>query len=109
MKTISVTSGEPHSGPLDRGTFQDEFRTYKVRASGPVAPDAFQVLTGPRNDDVVLVVSGLNSGDLKATWGTYWRRLESHAKIWVEEQAFRVFYGGRIAADISDAARFCDG
>lgn len=106
MKTRSVTSGEAESGPPDLGTFHDEFRTYAVRASSPVAPDSFQVLTGPRNDDVVLVVSGLNSGELKATWGSYWRGLKPHAKLWLEEQAFRVFYRDRIPAQ---AVRFCDG
>jgi hypothetical protein len=96
----------PDPGSLNRGTFHDEFRTYTVRASGAVAPDSFQVLTGDRNDDVVLVVSGLNSGDLKATWGTYWRGLKPHAKIWIEEQAFRIFYRDRIPAQ---SVRFCNG
>ncbi|RRS01610.1 hypothetical protein [Glycomyces terrestris] len=106
MRTVPVTRSDPGSGPPIRGTFEDEYRTYTVQASSAVAPDSFQVLTGPRNDDVVLVVSGLNSGDLKATWGSYWSRLKPHAKIWVEEQAFRIFYRARISAE---AARFCDG
>ncbi|MQM24870.1 hypothetical protein [Glycomyces albidus] len=92
MTDGKLTSGEADPGSLNRGTFQDQYRTYTVRASGPDAPDSFQVLTGPRNDDVVLVVSGLNSGDLRATWGRFWSRLKPQAKIWVEEQAFRVFY-----------------
>jgi hypothetical protein len=90
---------------LVRGTFRDNYRSYTVRASSAVAPDSFQVIAGGR-EDVVLVVSGLNSGDLKATWGQYWRRLKPQDKIWLEEQAFRIFYRPGLA----DAkVRFCGG
>lgn len=101
MRTVPLTSEGPDPQSLVRGTFSDEYRTYTVRAAGPVEPDSFQVLTGPGNADVVLVVSGLNSGDLKATWGRFWNGLKPHAKIWVEEQAFRIFY--------RRAVRFCNG
>jgi hypothetical protein len=99
----------PDPDSLDRGTFRDQYRTYTVRASSVDAPDSFQVITGPQREDVVLVVSGLNSGDLKATWGRFWSGLKPHAKVWVEEQAFRVFYHHRIAAAGPEAVRFCDG
>ncbi|MEU6246541.1 hypothetical protein [Glycomyces sp. NPDC047010] len=90
---------------LVRGSFRDDYRSYTVRASSADAPDSFQVIAGAR-EDIVLVISGLNSGDLKASWGQYWARLKPQDKIWLEEQAFRVFYRGR---RIVGAARFCDG
>ncbi|MFB9661356.1 hypothetical protein ACFQS3_01405 [Glycomyces mayteni] len=98
MSSRHTAVGCPDPDALNRGTFSDQYRDYTVRASGPVAPDSFQVLTGPRGDDVVLVVSGLGSGDLKATWGAFWRGLKPQSKIWLEEQAFRVFYRGDLAA-----------
>jgi hypothetical protein len=77
---------------LERGEFSDSLRSYKVRVSGTDAPDSFQVYTGQR-EDIVLIVSGLNSGDLKATWGPDWRGAEEEWKVWVEECAFSVLIG----------------
>jgi hypothetical protein len=61
-------AAEVDPSELVRGAFSDDYRTYRVRASCADAPDSFQVLTG-NGEDIVLIVSGLNSGDLKATWG----------------------------------------
>ncbi|SDD28989.1 hypothetical protein [Glycomyces harbinensis] len=103
-------TGNSGRNPLDRGGFSDDFRSYTVLASSADAPDSFQVITGERGDDVVLVVSGLTSGNLKATWGRFWSGLKPQSKIWVEEQAFRTFYSGhRIIATAPVSARFCDG
>ncbi|SDL33770.1 hypothetical protein SAMN05216298_3488 [Glycomyces sambucus] len=93
---------------LVRGSFRDDYRTYTVRASSAHAPDSFQVIAGGR-DDIVLIITGLNSGDLKATWGQYWARLKPQDKIWLEEQAFRVFYRGRRVVDTAAPTRFCNG
>lgn len=109
MNSDENRAGRPDPGSLDRGTFRDQYRTYTVRASSADEPDSFQVLTGAHGEDMVLVVSGLNSGDLRATWGRFWSGLRPHAKVWVEEQAFRVFYRHRIAAAGPEAVRFCDG
>lgn len=79
---------------LVRGTFHDDLRDYRVRASSVHAPDSFQVVTGD-HEDIVLVVSGLNSGSLKTTWGPFWRSFKPTWKIWVEESALRVFHRGR--------------
>jgi len=79
---------------LVRGMFHDDLRQYKVRVSSPDAPDSFQVTTGER-EDIVLIISGLNSGDLKATWGPFWRSHKPNWRIWIEESAFRVFYSGK--------------
>ena len=43
---------------------------------------------------MVLTVSGLNSGDLKATWGPQRRTMNAEWKTWAEESAFRIFYSG---------------
>lgn len=75
-----------------RGSFHDDYRTYRVKAANAAAPDSFEVVTGDRGDDIVLLVSGLNSGELKATWGPFWRSFKPTWKIWVEESAFRVFH-----------------
>lgn len=78
---------------LERGEFRDSLRAYKVRVSSNQAPDSFQVYTGSR-EDIVLIVSGLNSGELKATWGPGWRGDEEEWKVWVEECAFGLLYSG---------------
>ncbi|WP_205328447.1 hypothetical protein [Glycomyces sp. YM15] len=114
---------------LERGEFRDSLRTYRVRVSSPDAPDSFQVYTGQR-EDIVLIVSGINSGDLKATWGPAWREAEAEWRIWVEECAFSlVIVGGHVGERVSgrqrpgrpspmgrhmiernpSSARFCDG
>jgi hypothetical protein len=101
--------GRSAADSLERGAFHDEVRTYRVRASSADAPDSFQVYTGER-EDVVLVVSGINSGDLKATWGPFWRSFKPNWRAWVEDSAFRVFYSrNRTGATTRDSARYCDG
>jgi hypothetical protein len=102
-------SGASRIDPLVRGRFHDDYRSYKVRASSADAPDSFQVVTG-ESEDIVLIVSGLNSGDLKATWGPFWRSFKPNWKVWVEDSAFRVFYSGRTALPSAPpTVKFCDG
>jgi hypothetical protein len=102
--------GNSDPGALMRGSFHDDLRQYQVRVSSADAPDSFQVITG-EHGDIVLVVSGLNSGDLKATWGPFWRSHKPNWKVWVEESAFRVFYSGHrldnrpLGPDASDRRR----
>jgi hypothetical protein len=93
---------------LVRGAFHDDLRDYKVRVSSVHAPDSFQVITG-EHEDIVLVVSGLNSGKLKTTWGPFWRSFKPAWKIWVEESAMRVFNRGRHDIESAPAARWCNG
>lgn len=109
----ATRAGRSAADSLERGAFHDEVRTYKVRASSADAPDSFQVYTGER-EDIVLIVSGLNSGDLKATWGPFWRGFKPHWRAWVEDSAFRVFYSRNRRRSspeptARDSARFCDG
>jgi hypothetical protein len=82
-----------------------------VRASSAVSPDAFQVSADEDREDIV-IVSGLNSGDLHATWGPGWRAFTPEWKVWVEDAAFKVFYTGHYIASRPNpdgAVRFCDG
>ncbi|GAB3649996.1 hypothetical protein [Glycomyces tarimensis] len=96
----STKPNTPHAPELERGSFTDGSRSYTVRASSADAPDSFQVYTGEARD-IVLIVSGLNSGELKATWGPTWRTASDAWREWVEAQSFMVFYNGE--------ARFCNG
>ncbi|GAA2170347.1 hypothetical protein GCM10010403_34970 [Glycomyces rutgersensis] len=88
--TISQ-SPEP-SDPLVRGRFTDGRTEFAVRASSADAPDSFQVYVPGTRADIVLIVSGINSGVMHATWGEGWRGYASEWKVWLEDTAFRYFY-----------------
>jgi len=108
-------SRKPATMPLERGQFTDGHTTFAVRASSSVAPDSFQVSADNNLADIVLIVSGLNTGNLHATWGQGWRVFAPDWKAWIEEAAFKVFYNGRNITDRpgpDDApgkVRFCNG
>lgn len=100
--------------PLVRGTFGDHQIHFTVRASSAVAPDSFQVSVANNAADLVLIVSGLNSGHLHATWGHGWRTFAPEWKAWFEDSAFAVFYNGRaidnrLQRPRPGEVRFCDG
>ena len=80
--------------PLERGRFSDGHTDFTVCASSAAAPDSFQVFANRNRADIVLIVSGLNSGNLHATWGQGWRTFTPEWKVWVEDAAFTVFYNG---------------
>lgn len=101
---------QPSTDSLDRGHFSDGPRFFTVRASGPVAPDSFQVFANGHHGDIVLIVSGLNTGSLRATWGDDWRTASAAWKVWVKDQAFLAFYNGNDANHAtSGQVRFCNG
>ncbi|WP_199035489.1 hypothetical protein [Glycomyces salinus] len=79
---------------LDRGDFSDGVRNFTVRASCVDAPDSFQVYADGNTTEVVLVISGLNSGELRATWGPQWRTASESWRDWFEASAFMVFHNG---------------
>ncbi|WP_156926051.1 hypothetical protein [Glycomyces arizonensis] len=97
----------PSGLALQRGRFSDGGGSFTVRASSDQAPDSFQVYTNTNPADIVLIVSGLNSGNLRATWGDDWRSLSEEWKGWFKNQAFLVFYNG--PAPALGKVRFCDG
>lgn len=82
--------------PLVRGGFTDGRREFTVCASGPVAPDSFQVFANGNRADIVMIVSGLNSGDLHATWGDEWRASTAEWREWARTCAFHVFENGSL-------------
>lgn len=96
--------------PLVRGTFTDKQTNFTVWTSSVPAPDSFQVAVTDNPADLVLVVSGVNSGHLHATWGQEWRAFVPEWKAWVQDAAFKVFYNGH-ADDRPNPGkvRFCDG
>ncbi|GAB3231189.1 hypothetical protein GCM10027447_26160 [Glycomyces halotolerans] len=96
----------PSAGTVERGRFTDGLRTFEVRASSAEAPDSFQVYTDGNCEDIVLIVSGLNSGDLKATWGRNWRSASEGWREWAEVSAFMVFHNGDRSA--IGRIRVCD-
>lgn len=124
IRTRTSQSPEP-SDPLVRGQFTDGRTEFAVRASSADAPDSFQVYVPGRRADIVLIVSGINSAVMHATWGEGWRDYSSEWKVWLEDTAFRYFYRvtrrpaphpqGRngfredSAAKQPGGARFCDG
>lgn len=98
-----------HSGPdpLHRGRFSDGQRHFTVRASSAEAPDSFQVHAGGNRSDIVVVVSGLATWNLRATWGDGWRSASDEWKSWFKDQAFMVFYNGNPPA--TGKVRVCNG
>lgn len=93
---------------LERGRFSDGRRVFMVRASSADAPDSFQVYTEGNQADIVMVVSGIISRNLRATWGDEWRNATAEWRAWAKEQAFLVFYNGT-EGSASGRTRFCDG
>ena len=98
---------------LVRGDFSDGHTKFRVRASSGVAPDSFQVSADDNPADLVLIVSGINTGHLHATWGDGWRAFAPDWKVWVEDAAFQVFYNGRHIVNRPEGGlgtvKFCNG
>lgn len=95
------------STTLERGNFTDGYQTFHVRCSSENAPDSFQVYADGNPEAVVLVLSGLNSGELKATWGRDWRTASEAWREWAEAQAFMLFYNGQSTPRAT--VRVCNG
>lgn len=96
---------------LERGRFSDGKRVFTVRASSADAPDSFQVYTEGNPADIVMVVSGIISRNLRATWGDEWRHATAEWRGWAKEQSFRVFYNGtEFDRDLNPVRiKFCEG
>ncbi|MQM25039.1 hypothetical protein [Glycomyces albidus] len=93
--------------PLERGRFSDGRRRFAVRASSENAPDSFQVYADGNPADIVVVIAGLTSWDLHATWGEGWRSASAEWKEWCQDQAFLAFYNGR--PPVPGRTRVCNG
>ncbi|RRS00486.1 hypothetical protein [Glycomyces terrestris] len=93
--------------PLERGGFGDGSNRYTVYASSAEVPDSFQVCANGNRADLVLIVSGLTSQNLHATWGDEWRNRTAEWREWARATAFHVFYNG--SPQPQAQTRFCDG
>jgi hypothetical protein len=104
-------SAQPVSNPLVRGQFSDGRRIFVVRASSAEAPDSFQVHAKANQSDVILVVSGLNSGNLHATWSEEWRSASPEWREWARNNAFKAFHtvGTAEGTAVPGKFRFCSG
>jgi hypothetical protein len=90
-----------------RNSTQSVRRQFNVRASSESAPDSFQVYANGNPADIVLVVAGLTSWNLHATWGDGWRSAGAEWKEWCQDQAFLAFYNGR--PPVASRTRVCNG
>lgn len=110
--TDTVRTKPSPGDPLERGRFTDGHTDFTVRASSATAPDSFQVFANRNPADITLIVSGINTGHLHATWGQVWRAFAPDWKVWIEDAAFRVFYTGHAIDRRGDSdgpmeVRFC--
>jgi hypothetical protein len=95
------------SDPLARGGFTDGSHEFWVYATTAEAPDSFQVAADGNRADIVVIVSGLNSGFLHTTWGDEWRNRSVEWQEWAKNCAFHVFDNGSLLTE--SKARFCNG
>lgn len=96
----------------ERGRFSDGIDRFVVCASpASSVPGSFRVYLGHRGGELVLVVSGISSEDLRATWGERWRELSPLWKEWMQLTAFTVFYtgGADLPKEPIGRAKFCEG
>lgn len=76
---------------VQRGSFTKSGATFDVFASSDHAPEAMRVYPASDRSSIVLVVTGLNSGDLKAGWGVPWRDFPDEWREDFEERAYRAY------------------
>ncbi|MBO3731340.1 hypothetical protein [Glycomyces niveus] len=102
----------PNPDLLVRGGFTDEVDGFWVYALSAASPDAFQVCANGNQADIVLIVSGLHSGLIHATWGEGWRSRSVEWREWAKGCAMHVFANGSLLKEPQTGARkvrFCDG
>ncbi|PRY62486.1 MULTISPECIES: hypothetical protein [Glycomyces] len=85
---------------VQRGSFDKDGTRFDVCASSAMAPEAMRVYQAGDRSVIALVVSGLNSGELKASWGSGWGAYPEEWRDDFEERAYRA-YVSRV--------RFCNG
>lgn len=96
-----------------RGSFVKDGLWFDVFASSAVAPEAMYVFQSGDRSTIALVVSGLNSGDLKASWGAGWDAYSPEWREDFEEQAYRAYVTRdtrpRPTPRTNQALRVCNG
>jgi len=76
---------------VQRGSFDKDGSRFDVCASSALAPEAMRVYPAGDRSVIALVVSGLNSGDLKASWGAGWDAYPLEWREDFEERAYRAY------------------
>lgn len=76
---------------VQRGSFAKDGRTFDVYASSAHAPDTMRVYPADAHGSIVLIVSGLNSRSMKASWGLPWRGFAEEWRDDFEERAYRAY------------------
>jgi hypothetical protein len=74
-----------------RGSFDMDGSLFDVCASSAFAPEAMRVYPAGDRSVIALVVSGLNSGELKASWGSGWGAYPEEWRDDFEERAYRAY------------------
>lgn len=96
-----------------RGSFAKDGNTFEVYASSADAPEAMRVYPAGDRSTLVMVVSGLNSRDLKAAWGLPWRNFAEDWRDDFEERAYRAYVSRtdppRPTARATASVRVCEG
>jgi hypothetical protein len=98
---------------VQRGSFTKSGATFTVYASSEHAHEAMRVYPAEDRNSIVLVVTGLNSGDLKAGWGLPWRDYPEAWREDFEERAYRAYVNREAAPRPAGRAvgvvRVCNG
>lgn len=96
-----------------RGSFIQDGTTFDVCASSAHAPESMRVYLAGDRTALVLVVSGLNSGDLKPSWGQPWGSYQDQWREDFEERAYRAYVsrdtGLRPTVRATAVVRVCEG
>lgn len=113
--TANADSDSTTNSVVRCGSFSDGAgSTFHVFASSSYAPGALFVHYESNRADAVLIVTGLSSGNPRASWGPHWRATARPWQRWCQEAALHVFYNGGEATQAAQAtatgrARVCDG
>lgn len=98
---------------VQRGSFTKDGRTFDVYASSAHAPDTMRVYPADAHGSIVLIVSGLNSRNMKASWGLPWRDFAEAWRDDFEERAYRAYVSRsdapRPTARATAMVRVCEG
>lgn len=96
-----------------RGSFRKDGRWFEVYASSAHAPESMRVYPYGDRSTLALVVSGLNSGDLKPSWGQPWGGYSADWRDDFEERAYRAYVSRgnepRPVARSVGVVRVCEG
>jgi hypothetical protein len=98
---------------VQRGSFIKDERMFNIYASSAHAPDTMRVYPADAYGSIVLIMSGLNSRNMKASWGLPWRGFAEEWRDDFEERAYRAYVSRAVAprptARATATVRVCEG